>query len=104
MAEIRGAFGLVFPSRWYETFGLTYIEALAAGVPTLAFPPNVVAEAVHRDGTGAVAAWGSLASALADARGSFDEVRGHCRQIFEDRYTETAFVERRRALYQELAA
>jgi len=104
MGEIRGAFGLVFPSRWYETFGLTYIEALAAGVPTLAFAPNVVADAVRRDGTGAIAAWGALDSALTDARAHFDGLRVRCREVFEDRYTETAFISRRTALYDEVAA
>ncbi len=104
MAEVRGAFGLVFPSRWYETFGLTYIEALAAGVPTLAFAPNVVADAVLRHGTGSVASWGSLEAGLAAARGSFDQLRERCRQHFEDRYTEVAFLERRTALYEEVCA
>jgi len=104
MAEVQQAFGLVFPSRWYETFGLTYIEALAAGVPTLAFPPNVVADAVRRDGTGAVARWGELDSALSAARATFDGLRDRCRQVFEDTYTEEAFLDRRTALYAEVAA
>lgn len=104
MAEIRGAFGLVFPSRWYETFGLTYIEALSAGVPTLAFPPNVVAEAVRRDRTGAVALWGATESALLNARADFDGIRAWCRQVFAERYTERAFVERRTELYEDVTS
>lgn len=104
MTEIHGAFGLVFPSRWYETFGLTYIEALAAGVPTLAFAPNVVADAVRRTGTGAVAEWGSLESALGAARDTFGAMRARCRHHFEDRYTEAAFIGRRAALYDEVAS
>ncbi|MGH9185074.1 MAG: glycosyltransferase family 4 protein [Acidimicrobiales bacterium] len=103
MAEIRTAFGLVVPSRWYETFGLVYIEALAAGVPTMAFRPNVVADAVLREGTGAVAAWGELAGALASARVTFADLRDHCRSVFEARYTEDVFVDRRLAVYKELS-
>jgi glycosyltransferase involved in cell wall biosynthesis len=104
LSTIRSSFGLVFPSRWYETFGLTYIEALAAGVPTLAFAPNVVADAVTRDSTGMVAEWGAVPRAVRDARERFDALRAHCRQVFEDRYTETGFVSRRTALYDEVTA
>lgn len=104
MTEIRSAFGLAFPSRWYETFGLTYIEALAAGVPTLAFAPNVVADAVRRTGTGAVAEWGALEAALGAARDTFGAMRVRCRQHFEDRYTEAAFIGRRTTLYDEVAS
>ena len=35
MAAIKGARFLVFSSEWYETFGLTMIEAFACGVPVL---------------------------------------------------------------------
>lgn len=104
LVEMRRCFGLVFPSRWFETFGLTYIEALAAGLPTLAFRPNVVADAVAADGTGTVASWGALAAALGEAGARFDGLRRHCRSLFEDRYTESAFVRRRARLYEELAA
>jgi glycosyltransferase involved in cell wall biosynthesis len=103
-AELRRAFGLVFPSRWYETFGLVYIEALAAGVPTLAFRPNVVADAVAEDDTGIVAEWGSLAAAVAEANARFDERRERCREVYAARYAEERFVARRVALYEELTA
>ena len=33
---MAGARFLIFPSVWYETFGLTIIEAFAAGLPVLA--------------------------------------------------------------------
>ncbi len=103
LSQMRRCFGLAFPSRWYETFGLGYIEGLAAGLPTLAFRPNVVADSVEAEGTGAVAAWGGLAPALAEARLSFDGLRARCRTVFEQRYTESAFVTRRQRLYEGLA-
>ncbi len=103
LAEMERSFGLVFPSRWYETFGLVYIEALAAGLPTLAFRPTVVADAVERDGTGVVASWGGVADAVAAGRRDFDGLRRHCRATFAGHYGEAAFVARRVELYRELA-
>lgn len=103
LAELRHALGLVFPSRWYETFGLVYIEALAAGVPTLAFAPNVLADAVRREGTGAVAEWGKLQQALAQAASRFPGLRSSCRRVFERSYSEPTFIRRRLGLYEELA-
>jgi glycosyltransferase involved in cell wall biosynthesis len=102
MAEVRRSFGLIFPSRWYETFGLVYIEGLSCGVPTLAFEPNVVAAAVAQEGTGYVGCWDALDDALAGARKRFDGLRQHCRRVFEERYTEKIFIERRLTLYREL--
>jgi glycosyltransferase involved in cell wall biosynthesis len=102
MTHVRQSFGLVFPSRWYETFGLVYIEGLSGGVPTLAFEPNVVAAAVAQEGTGHVGVWGGLEEALTAARNRFDGLRPHCRRVFEERYTERAFLDRRLSLYREL--
>jgi glycosyltransferase involved in cell wall biosynthesis len=102
IAQVKGSFGVIFPSRWYETFGLVYIEGLACGVPTVAFDPNVVAGAVAREGTGQIAHWDAVGDALTAARGRFNDLRAHCRRVFEERYTEKAFVERRLALYAGL--
>jgi glycosyltransferase involved in cell wall biosynthesis len=102
LVEMRRSFGLVFPSRWYETFGLVYMEALAAGLPTLAFRPNVVADAVEEDGTGVVASWEDLPEAITRARERFDGLRQRCRRVFRERYAEPAFVDRRVALYEGL--
>lgn len=100
--EMRRAAGLVVPSLWYETFGMVYIEALSIGLPVLAFPPNVVSDAVAREGTGVVAEWGRLSQALAEAEEQFDGLRARCRAVFEDRYSERAWVRRRIRLYEEL--
>ncbi len=104
LAEMRRSFGLVFPSVWYETFGLVHIEALAAGLPTLAFPPNVVADVVERDGTGMITTWDGVPAALAAAHARFDGLRARCLEVFQARYREEAFVARRLRLYEEVAA
>jgi glycosyltransferase involved in cell wall biosynthesis len=102
--ELSVARGLVVPSRWYETFGLIYIEALAVGTPVLAFAPNVVADAVVAEGTGLVADWGRLPEALSAATAKFPDLRDRCRTMFEERYTEAAFGQRRPRLYESVLA
>ena len=45
--ELRRSRALVFPSLWYETFGLTVHEALANGVPVIVSDNTVSAELVE---------------------------------------------------------
>lgn len=100
--EMRRARGLVVPSLWYETFGLVYIEALSVGLPVLAFRPNVIADAVVRDGTGIVGDWDDVDGTVARAAALVPGLRRHCREVFEATFSEAAFVERRLALYRSL--
>jgi len=51
-AAMAGAKFLVFPSIWYETFGLTIIEAYAAGLPVLASDLGAMADLVKEGVTG----------------------------------------------------
>jgi len=52
LARIRGARFLVFPSRWYEPFGMGLLEAAASGVPAIASRIGAIPELVadHRTG------------------------------------------------------
>ena len=43
---------LVFPSRWYETFGMTIVEAFACGIPVLCARLGAAQEAVEDGRTG----------------------------------------------------
>jgi len=49
---IKGAKFLVFPSEWYETFGLTMIEAFACGVPVICSRLGTMQEIVSDNRTG----------------------------------------------------
>ena len=50
--QIKGARFLVFPSRWYEPFGMALLEAAACGVPAIAARIGGVPELVIDGKTG----------------------------------------------------
>jgi glycosyltransferase involved in cell wall biosynthesis len=52
MATIRGARFLIFSSEWYETFGLTMVEAFACGVPVICSRVGAMLEIVDDGRTG----------------------------------------------------
>jgi glycosyltransferase involved in cell wall biosynthesis len=49
---IKGAAFLIFPSEWYETFGLGMIEAYACGVPVIASRMGAMQEIVRDSASG----------------------------------------------------
>jgi glycosyltransferase involved in cell wall biosynthesis len=92
--------GLVFPSRWLEGAPLIYPEALASGLPVLAFAGSAVAASVREQGTGTVVDWNEpLAPVISRAAGHFPSLRRHCRSMFLHHYTEPVWAERIRAVY-----
>ena len=52
LAHIRSARFLVFPSRWYEPFGMGLLEAAACGVPAIASRIGAIPELVIEGRTG----------------------------------------------------
>jgi glycosyltransferase involved in cell wall biosynthesis len=58
--ELRRARALVFPSIWYETFGLVVYEALAAGVPVICGDNNAGREAIRPGENGLLFAGGDV--------------------------------------------
>ena len=52
LAAIKGARFLIFSSEWYETFGLTMIEAFACGVPVICSRLGAMEEIVDEGRTG----------------------------------------------------
>jgi len=97
--------GLVFPSICLETFPMVYVEAMAAGLPVMAWEPNVVSEFVASHTTGMAIGWGAdVSRALERAEATFPSLRERCRRIFEDHFSESRHVARAEALYSELSA
>ncbi|MFF2569000.1 glycosyltransferase family 4 protein [Streptomyces sp. NPDC058084] len=103
---LPGYRGAVFTSRCYEgAVPLVYVEALAAGLPVLAFEGSSVPLAVAAEGTGAVTSWDApLADALHTADRVFPELREHCRSVYARQYGERAWTDRMVGLYLELTA
>jgi glycosyltransferase involved in cell wall biosynthesis len=67
-SAIRGARALVFPSLWYETFGLSAIEAMANGVPVVASNHCAASEFVEDGYSGLHFQSGSLESLASQLR------------------------------------
>jgi len=77
--EMEQARCLVFPSLWYETFGLAVDEAAAKGIPAIVTESSAAAERVIHGKTG----WCVKA-------GDVDELARHLRQIEDDALVERA--------------
>jgi glycosyltransferase involved in cell wall biosynthesis len=84
---------LVFPSEWYETFGMTIAEAFACGLPVLASRLGAMAELVEDGRIGLLFEPGNpedLAARVAWAWAHPEEMRRMgkaARQEFEEKYT-----------------
>jgi glycosyltransferase involved in cell wall biosynthesis len=86
-AFLGGATALLFPIDWPEPFGLVMIEALACGVPVVAFRGGSVAEVIDHGATGFVV--DTMEEAIAVTRGVSRLDRRHCRTVFERRFNAT---------------
>lgn len=93
--------GLVLPGQWRAgTVHPVYPEALAAGLPVLAFEGSAAPRVVRADGTGTVTGWDApLPAALDAADRIFPALREHCRGVHAKRYGEAAWAERVERLY-----
>jgi glycosyltransferase involved in cell wall biosynthesis len=89
---LAGASALLFPIQWAEPFGLVMIEALASGVPVIAFrragTPEVITDGEN----------GFLCESVDDmvaAIGRVGEIsRRACRASVEHRFGEPQFIRR----------
>ena len=82
---IGGASALLFPIDWPEPFGLVMIEALACGVPVVAFRGGSVPEVIEPGVTGFIV--DSIDDAIEATRRTRLLDRRQCRAAFERRFT-----------------
>jgi glycosyltransferase involved in cell wall biosynthesis len=98
---MRECIGLVFPSLCFESFPMVYVEAMAAGLPVLAWQPNVLATQVVDQGTGAAVSWDDdVPEVLRRARERFPSLRSVCREAFEKELSQNAYLRRAESLYE----
>jgi len=85
-SELLGnAHAYLFPIDWPEPFGLTMIEAMACGTPTIAFRCGSVPEIITDRVTGFVV--DDLESAIDRVKRIPEIERRTCRAVFEQRFT-----------------
>ena len=101
-ALMASARGLVFPSLWPEGLPTVYLEALAAGLPVVAWPQSIVGTLVARDGTGVVTAGQDLARELDEVERSRARIAQRCLEVFERDYSERAWVEAMTGVYRSV--
>jgi len=99
-AFLADATALLFPIDWPEPFGLVMIEALACGVPVVAFRRGSVPEVIDDGVTGFVV--DSVEDAIAATRKVDELDRRTCREMFEQRFNATRMARDHVTLYEEL--
>ena len=82
---LGNATALLFPIDWPEPFGLVMIEALACGVPVVAFRGGAVDELIDHGVTGFVV--DTIEDAVEATRAVEGLSRRRCRDVFERRFS-----------------
>jgi glycosyltransferase involved in cell wall biosynthesis len=99
-AFLGNARALLFPIDWPEPFGLVMIEAMACGVPVIAFANGSVPEVIDDGVTGFIV--NGIDEAVAAVQ-SVDELdRGEVRATFEERFTAERMAHDYVAIYRGL--
>jgi glycosyltransferase involved in cell wall biosynthesis len=97
---LGNASALLFPIDWPEPFGLVMIEAMACGVPVVAFRGGSVEEVVEPGVTGFIV--DSIDEAITATRAVPDLDRRTCRAVFEQRFNVTRMATAYLSVYEEL--
>ena len=90
---MRDAAFLVFPSEWFETFGLTIIEAYSTGLPVIASDIGAAAELVRDRSTGLLYEAGNAAALAKCVKWALAHpaemklMQARARREFVERYT-----------------
>ena len=100
---ISESYGLVFPSRWYESDPQVVAEAMRLGLPVVAFHVNSAAQLVDQIGAGAVYSDAqSLVVALESVRSDWNKMSHIARAEFLSRWTKSNWISKIEAIYNEL--
>ena len=99
-AFFGNASALLFPIDWPEPFGLVMIEAMACGVPVVAFRGGSVEEVIEDGVTGFIV--DSVDEAIAATRAVRDLDRHTCRAVFEHRFNVTRMATDYLSVYEQL--
>lgn len=93
---------LLFPIAWDEPFGLTAVEAMAAGTPVIAFRRGAAAEVIRHGETGFLVRPGDVAQAAASVEKLATISRARCRQHAQDNFSLAHMLDEHERLYAEL--
>ena len=97
----RKTHALLFPIDWPEPFGLVMIEAMACGVPVVAFERGSVPEVIDHGKTGYVV--NNVKDAAAAVRAISAIKRSECREISSRRFSASRMAQEYVREYQRLA-
>lgn len=96
---LGNAYAMLFTIDWPEPFGLAMIEALACGTPVIAYHRGSVPE-VMEDGV-----CGYIVNSIDEAVAAVENValldRGHCRRVFEKRFSASRMARDYLAVYRK---
>ena len=97
---LGNAYAYLFPIDWPEPFGLTMIEAMACGTPTIAFNRGSVPEVMHEGLTGFIVEDMDQAVAAIEKISTIE--RTACRNVFEKRFTVARMAEEYIDVFQSM--
>jgi glycosyltransferase involved in cell wall biosynthesis len=102
---IATSYGLVFPSRWFESDPQVVVEAMRLGLPVVAFHVNSVAQIVVQSGAGAIYnSPESLEAALAQVVSNRPVMSAAAISEFQRRWTKQAWLRSIEGLYRRVVA
>jgi glycosyltransferase involved in cell wall biosynthesis len=99
-AFLGNAYAYLFPIDWPEPFGLTMIEAMACGTPTIAFSCGSVPEILQDGVSGFIV--NSEAAAVEAVKRIPELSRASCRAVFDARFTDTRMADEYVRIYGQL--
>src|ERR1700730_11143942 len=97
---LGNAYAYLFPIDWPEPFGLTMIEAMACGTPTIAFNRGSVPEVMQEGLTGFIVEDMDQAVAAIEKISTIE--RTACRNVFEKRFTVARMAEEYIDVFQSM--